>query len=148
LGSILTATIKTADHILYEDRLFFTSSKTNFNGTRVWFLCPGCKRRVGCLYLPSFSYPDKLLCRKCHNLAYKCQNKHKSYEWEVGDKFVHRQAKVHKKLQNKWLRLPTKQRLIKEDIELGKRIDIGVRLYLARMLVRLKRKRVRSNRSN
>ncbi|KYD11050.1 hypothetical protein [Heyndrickxia sporothermodurans] len=41
---------------------------TNY-GTRTWFLCPGCKRRVACLYNKNLHPLFK--CRKCHNLNYR-----------------------------------------------------------------------------
>ena len=44
-------------------------SKTGFGGTRFWFSCPICKRRVGVL----FSQPESkiLACRKCLKVDYK-----------------------------------------------------------------------------
>lgn len=47
------------------------TSKTRFNGSRIWFVCPMCKRRVGIIY----KNPTDLLigCRKCLNLRYKKQ---------------------------------------------------------------------------
>lgn len=49
----------------------FTTSKTKFNGERIWFICPNCKRRAGTLY----EYPliRKIGCRVCLNLVYKKQ---------------------------------------------------------------------------
>jgi hypothetical protein len=37
-------------------------------GRRVWFLCPGCGRRVAILFGGAI-----YACRHCHNLAYQCQ---------------------------------------------------------------------------
>lgn len=46
-------------------------SKTscNFGGTRPWWLCPTCGRRVAVLYSPGKLYA----CRHCSSLAYSCQ---------------------------------------------------------------------------
>lgn len=96
--------------------LYFTQSNTNFNGLRVWFSCSECGRRVGCLYVPP-RY-DKFLCRYCYNLAYSSQNRHRESIWESCHKFEQKQAKVKKKLQNKWLRTRTKERLSNQYLEL------------------------------
>lgn len=54
-----------------------TTSLTRFGGTRFWFLCPGCNRRVGVLYKPTSE--QLLLCRKCHNLTYIKSRYHKKF---------------------------------------------------------------------
>lgn len=43
----------------------------NFGGSRPWFVCPGekCGRRAAILYLRGV----RLLCRRCHDLAYQSQ---------------------------------------------------------------------------
>jgi hypothetical protein len=42
-------------------------------GRQWWFLCPGCSRRMGVLYLP----PDRAAfrCRKCYGLRYRSQQR-------------------------------------------------------------------------
>jgi len=47
-----------------------TISRTpcHFGGSMVWFLCPGCGRRVNALYAGSRFY-----CRYCHKLGYESQ---------------------------------------------------------------------------
>jgi hypothetical protein len=40
----------------------------NFGGYRDWFICPGCRRRCGTLYIRS-----QIRCRICHGLAYLTQ---------------------------------------------------------------------------
>ena len=89
--------------------LSISCSKTNFNGKRVWFVCPECKRRMGCLFLPLYS--NKLLCRHCLNLSYKYQARHQDLVWEMVGKYVHRFDKIKQRLNNKWLRSPKKERL-------------------------------------
>ena len=47
----------------------FTTSKTNFNGVRLWFKCPVCGKRIAMLYKHPFI---KIMgCRDCLNLDYK-----------------------------------------------------------------------------
>ena len=51
--------------------IHLTSSKTRFNGLRLWFVCPICKRRINNLYkhpLRSF-----IGCRICLKLKYRNQ---------------------------------------------------------------------------
>ena len=45
-------------------------TRCNYGGQRPWFLCPGCGRRVGVLFL-GVSY---FLCRHCYHLSYSSQN--------------------------------------------------------------------------
>jgi hypothetical protein len=49
----------------------FTTTKTKFNGERIWFICPNCKKRVGDIY--KHPMEDKVGCRVCLNLKYKKQ---------------------------------------------------------------------------
>ncbi|MDR4470663.1 MAG: hypothetical protein MRJ68_20570 [Nitrospira sp.] len=57
-----------AEPIRQEVRL--THSLNPRGGTRRWFSCPTCQRRVGVLYyLPS----QLFRCRRCHGLAYPSQ---------------------------------------------------------------------------
>ena len=44
----------------------------HFGGVRFWFVCPGCSRRVGVLYLAPGH--DRFRCRYCLRLAYESQN--------------------------------------------------------------------------
>lgn len=48
-----------------------TTSKLSHGGLRYWFKCPLCSQRVGKLYKHPFN--QKLACRKCNNLEYKCR---------------------------------------------------------------------------
>ncbi len=47
------------------------TSKTRFNGERLWFLCPKCNRRAGTLY--KHPLQEKVGCRICLQLCYKKQ---------------------------------------------------------------------------
>ncbi len=46
-----------------------TTSETGNKGTRFWFVCPKCGRRVGVLL--THPLQRQLGCRKCLNLEYK-----------------------------------------------------------------------------
>lgn len=45
-----------------------TTSKTRFNGKRIWIVCPNCERRVGIIYQQPIS--KVLGCRVCLKLTY------------------------------------------------------------------------------
>lgn len=47
------------------------STPGNFGGRLRWFVCPGCGRRAGKLYLPKGK--TIFLCRLCHRLEYRQQ---------------------------------------------------------------------------
>lgn len=47
-----------------------TTSKTKFSGTRLWFECPACGRRVGVIYK---NHSNVLGCLKCLRLIYQQQ---------------------------------------------------------------------------
>ena len=48
-----------------------TTSKTHFNGLRLWFKCPLCHRRIGIIYKHPIS--QILGCRVCLELEYRCR---------------------------------------------------------------------------
>ena len=55
----------------YSQEIAIVSTASNLEGFVRWFICPACQNRVGKLYLP----PSEavLLCRECHDLAYRAQ---------------------------------------------------------------------------
>jgi len=53
------------------DTVLFEETPCTLGGTRPWFRCPGCDRRVRALYLPPGR--DHFRCRHCHCLAYGSQ---------------------------------------------------------------------------
>jgi len=48
-----------------------SATKTRFGGERLWFVCPLCKRRAGCLYRGTSG--ATLGCRVCLGLMYRKQ---------------------------------------------------------------------------
>lgn len=52
----------------WQDRrqyIYLTHTECNYGGTRPWFICPQCSRRVGVLYSRGL-----FLCRHCSRVAY------------------------------------------------------------------------------
>lgn len=46
-----------------------TTSKTGFSGTRIWFSCPLCSKRVGIIYQHPLN--EQIGCRTCLGLKYR-----------------------------------------------------------------------------
>ena len=65
-----------------------TWTPCHFGGRRPWFLCPGCGRRVGKLYVSGKYF----LCRHCYSLAYQSQRESR------GDRLLRRAWKIRAKL--------------------------------------------------
>lgn len=49
--------------------ILLISSRTGFGGTRYWFKCPSCNRRMGTLFVHAIS--QNLGCRECLGLEYR-----------------------------------------------------------------------------
>ena len=62
-------------------RVIITYTVLNYGGKRYWFICPGCKQRVGVLYKPE--YGDIFKCRDCYNLIYQSSATHDNREKQV-----------------------------------------------------------------
>ena len=56
-------------HDIQQD-IKFDSTACNLGGSRQWFLCPDCGKRVAILYAGGI----KFLCRHCHDLSYQSKN--------------------------------------------------------------------------
>ena len=52
-----------------EQSVMFNRTPCNYGGSRKWFLCPECERRVAILYFTG----ELFLCRHCVGLTYSCQ---------------------------------------------------------------------------
>ena len=54
-------------------------------GTRLWFLCPYCERRVGKLFVYALSFLHRWGCQKCLGLSYPSQYAHKTVtrDWAI-----------------------------------------------------------------
>lgn len=62
-------------------------TQCNYGGTRQWFLCPRCRRRVALLYLG-----NEVACRRCFGMTYPSQS-----EDEL-DRLRRRKAKIEGRL--------------------------------------------------
>lgn len=61
---------KTGERRIYDYPVNITYTKCNYGGSRSWFICPICGRRVAKLYAKN----DQFCCRTCNNLSYRsCQ---------------------------------------------------------------------------
>ena len=95
----------------------------NYGGSRVWFRCPSCNRRVAVIYGGKV-----FACRHCHRLAYDCQHE----RW--GDRESRQVDKLRERLKwvpgllngkqwkPKWMRWRTYQRLESEYDERMRRL--------------------------
>lgn len=65
--------------LFQEQHISTTSSRCEFGGKRLWFICPGlhampCGRRCSALYIPLGT--GVFACRLCHNLTYRSVQQH------------------------------------------------------------------------
>jgi len=60
-------------------RVDLVTTPCNLGGVRYWFVCPGCDRRVGGLYLPPGE--RRFRCRHCCNLSYRSRNREAVEAW-------------------------------------------------------------------
>jgi hypothetical protein len=65
----LKKTLVTAEIELGNLTIELTASKTSFDGTRYWFKCPQCARRVGTLFVHPLT--SAIGCRKCLGFEYR-----------------------------------------------------------------------------
>lgn len=68
--------------------VYLDHTPCTYGGTRPWWLCPSCHRRVAVIYAAGKLYA----CRFCHHLPYACQ--HESY----GDRAARRADKIRRRL--------------------------------------------------
>lgn len=108
-----------------EDNLNFTTQPCNLGGFRLYFKCNGCQRRVLILYCPYGR--SQYLCRHCHRLYYRSQLNRRGTLWEGYFKHIYKLNKIQKRLKNKWLRTPTKIRLIRQYEKVEKQLNKGLK---------------------
>jgi hypothetical protein len=110
--------------------LHFARRKGTYGGVRLYLSCPRCHRAVTDIYLPHIN--TEFLCRHCHNLRYSCQVLHRKKWYELIGKHDYRQTTIQKKLKNKWLRNPTKTRLVSEFNKLNHIVYKGLNILLSK----------------
>jgi len=69
-------------------------TRCNYGGSRPWFMCPRCDRRVGVLFLRAGHF----MCRHCGRIAYSSQS-----EDQIG-RMWRRQSKLERRLGESWTR--------------------------------------------
>jgi len=109
------------------DTIRLEETPCNYGGSRKWFTCPHCGKRVGVLYLRGSLFR----CRDCQGLHYASQSE-SSY-----DRIARRVHKVRDKLGNdgallarkpKGMHWKTFERLWKQELALEEQID---RIFLS-----------------
>ena len=70
------------------ETVFIGRTPCHYGGTRPWFLCPGCGRRVGKLYAGGRLF----LCRHCYNLAHYTQQMSEPF------RLLHKAQKIRRRL--------------------------------------------------
>lgn len=78
-----------------------TTTNTHFGSSRLWWVCPLCGKRVGCLYVVDKAKP--IACRKCHNLKYEKAVRHRQKDFDEIIKPLSELKRIEKHLQMKWL---------------------------------------------
>jgi hypothetical protein len=99
-----------------------------YGGTRPWFACPRCARRVALLYLRGGYFG----CRRCKRVAYSSQSE------DVLDRLWRKQQRIESRLDDHWrrpkgMRTHTYDRLFAELVFCERRRDDALVGLLARL---------------
>lgn len=65
----LKEALLTSEMSILSTPIGLAASRTGFGGVRYWFVCPGCSRKVGVLFVHPVS--EAIGCRICLNLEYR-----------------------------------------------------------------------------
>jgi len=101
-GNSITLDYRTRDYdgewqpMRYDVQIVRTAC--NYGGSRPWFLCPSCRRRVAVLYLPG----KLAACRKCYNICYSSQCE------DFSSRAMRRMGKIEARLGGEYGEFPTK----------------------------------------
>jgi hypothetical protein len=76
------------------ERLGIVNTPCGFGGTRPWFLCPSCARRVCLLYMRGQTFA----CRLCKGVAYTSQSE------DTSGRLWRKQSKIESRLAEHWQR--------------------------------------------
>jgi len=109
--------------VLLRDRpAYELVTSENRYGTRFWFACPRCGRRVGKLYVPPGRH--KALCRHCHRLRYLAHHIKSTGNYGHWQAYwLHRWEKANARLERGYLRGR------KKDFWTVKRWEAGKNLF-------------------
>lgn len=75
----MTLVFEIDENRLIDQRVGVTSSRCHYGGSRIWFECPWCRKRVAKLYLPrngvsQLQHASGFACRNCWALSYQVRN--------------------------------------------------------------------------
>lgn len=109
-------------------RVNLTHTPCPYGGTRQWFSCPRCARRVALLYLRG----GRFACRRCQRVAYASQSE------DALARLWRKQSKIEARLGDYWqrpkgMRLATYDRLMAEIIDYEEKREEGLAGYLVKL---------------
>lgn len=112
-----------------DERVSLAQSACNFGGTRQWFCCTRCARRVAVLYLRG----GRFACRHCQRLAYSSQSE------DAIDRTWTKQRKIEARLGGNWqrpkgMRFSTYERLWAELRDCERRRDEALAVFVQRFI--------------
>jgi len=118
-----------ANKVPVSEWVFLDLTHCNFGGSRPWFLCPGCDRRVAALHIKDLHFR----CRSCHGLTYRTQ-----CEDAIGRAWI-AQSKLERQLlknyrRPKGMHKSTRSRLLREITKLEMRREDLVEAGFERLL--------------
>ena len=121
----LQITCKSNGSLIFSSTLEISRSTCHFGGTRAWFLCPLCDRRVRDIYLCKVD----LCCRKCCQLVYPTQYMDKNQRWHYA--YINKLNELHaleKDLQSNTPKFIRKIARLQQDVKfLHERSSQGLR---------------------
>lgn len=108
-----------------------TYTPCHFGGSRLWFGCPVCGRRVGLLLMRA----GRFACRHCQRAAYACQ----SEDWLARN--WRKQSRIEARLGENWarpkgMRHATHDALVERICDLEEQREAALAPLLARLLQR------------
>ena len=111
-----------------QQRVPILHSERHYGGTRPWFACPRCGRRIAILYSSARGFA----CRSCNQVAYSSQSE------DAICRLRRKQGKLERRLDKGWKRPKgmhhtTRDRLVRQIIELGGRWEMAMDTEQARM---------------
>jgi hypothetical protein len=125
----LTLAFTTASNKAVEQRVPIQRTACQFGGTRPWFSCPCCGRRVATLFLLG----GRFACRQCQRLTYASRSE------DVIGRSWRKQGKLERKLGPDWakpkfMHHATKSRILSGIFACEERRDTAIALFLRRWL--------------
>lgn len=117
------------DGMVIAEHIQLDHTACNYGGSRPWFRCPACARRVAVLYMRG----RRFACRTCQQVAYTSQSE------DACARSWRRQAKLERRLGPHWKRPKgmhrrTRERLMAEIFECEGIREDAFESYLARVM--------------